>query len=304
MDDNTSLPTENGTMASKCSVFNTTEFAIVAGVSAASASVSFIACLGVIALIILFKKYLFFTQRLILYLTIAAMLDSIGYMLHRVDYTHENEATRGFCVFIGFFGQNTSWAELLAICCITVSLFLKATKHKDIEKLEKVYFFMIFIFPLLFNWIPFIQQAYGEAGAWCWIRSLTEEDDDTCTTFKFGVYLRFILWYIPLHTLLIILIVLCIVIIYKVSRDKLRYEGKYDPEAKRLREQRQKEVQAVIWYPLSFLLLKMAALTNRIHGAVSDSPSLPLWYIHAIILPLQGGFIALAFTLDPETRRR
>ena len=301
MDENTSLLTENGT--SKCSVFATTEYAIVAGVSAASASVSFIACLGVITLIILFKKYLFFTQRLILYLTIAALLDSVGYMLHRVDYTHENEATRGFCVFIGFFEQNTSWAELIAICCITVSLFVKATRHKDIEKLEKVYIFMIFIFPLLFNWVPFIQQAYGKAGAWCWIRSTTE-DGDKCTTFTFGVYLRFILWYIPLYALLIILIVLCIVIIGKVSRDKLRYEGKYDPEAKRLQEQRQKEVQAVLWYPLSFFLIKLVALINRIHGAVADSPSLPLWYLHAIILPLQGGFIALAFTLDPETRRR
>ena len=224
-------------------------------------------------------------------------------MLHRVDYAHENQHTKGFCVFIGFFTQNTAWAQLIAMYCITISLFLKATLHKDRENLERVYIFMIFIFPLLFNWIPFIKQAYGEAGAWCWIRSLTK-DGDTCTTFRFGFYLRFILWYIPLYILLIILIVLCVIIIYKVSRDKLRYEGKYDPEAKRLREQRQKEILPVIWYPLSFFLIELVPLINRIHGIVSDKPSLVLWYLHAIILPLQGGFIALAFTLDPETLRR
>ena len=288
--------------SSRCSVFATTEYAIVAGVSAASASVSFIACLGVITLIILFKKYLFFTQRLILYLTIAALLNSVSYMLHRVDYTHENEATRGFCVFIGFFGQNTSWAELIAICCITINIFLNVVLHKNTEKAEKLYIFMIFVFPFLFNWIPFIELAYGKAGAWCWIRSKSE--DGNCTTFKFGVYLRFVLWYVPLYVVLVILIALYIVSIFKAGRERWQYEGKYDPEARQLHKQQQKEVTSVIWYPLIYLLINIIPLINRIHDVASNDSSLVLWYMHGIIIPLLGGFIALAFTLDPETLRR
>ena len=287
---------------SVCSAFEGEDFAIVAGVGAASGFISFVACLGVITLIFLFKKYLFFTQRLILYLTIAALLHSVGFMLRRVDYTHENEATRGFCVFIGFFELTMAWAELIAICCITINLFLNAVLRKNTEKLEKIYIVMIFIFPFIFSWIPFINRAYGKAGAWCWIRSRTE--DDSCATFKFGIYLRFILWYIPLYVTLIVLIVVYIIIIYKLSRDKWQYEGKYDPEAKQLRERRQKEVQPIIWYPLIYLLINIAPFINRIHDTAVDSPLLVLWYLHAAILPLQGGFLAVAFTLDPETLRR
>ena len=50
----------------------------------------------------------------------------------------------------------------------------------------------------------------------------------------------------------------------------------------------------------------MVPLINRIDGLVDpNNPKLVIWMLTAILLPIQGGFIALAYTLlDPDTRKR
>ena len=294
---------ENSTNTTGPCPYNVTEYAvIVPAISAASALVSVIACAGVIALILLFKKHHFFTQRLVLYLNIIALTNAVAVTLHRVDYNGSNSATEGFCMFSGFFDQTTSWGLLIAVCCITVNLLLNVVFQKRTEKLEKLYFVLIFVFPLTFNWIPFIEQAYGLAGAWCWIRS---ENEDCNGTFMFGIVLRFVLWYVPLYVILIILVVIYVIILYKIAKDRHKWEGKYDPNSQQLKEQMQKEVRPLIAYPLIYLLINVVPLINRIHNTVLPSnPELTLWILTALLFPLTGGFMALAFTFDPQTIRR
>ena len=294
---------ENSTNSTvPCSPYARAEYAvIVPAISTASALVSALACAGVIALILLFKKHQFFTQRLVLYLNIIALTNAVSVTLHRVDYNGSNSATQGFCMFSGFLDQTTSWGLLIAVCCITVNLLLNVVFQKRTERLEKLYFVLIFVFPLTFNWIPFIKQAYGLAGAWCWIRS--EEED--CSIFVFGVVLRFVLWYVPLYVILIILIVIYIVILYKIAKDRHKWEGKYDPNSQQRKEQMQKEVRPLIAYPLIYLLINMVPLINRIHNIASpEDPELTLWILSALLFPLTGGFMALAFTFDPQTLQR
>ena len=62
----------------KCYSNLTSVFVIIAGVSRGTSVISLLACLLVAATILLFKKYIFFTQRLVLYLCIAAGLYSIA----------------------------------------------------------------------------------------------------------------------------------------------------------------------------------------------------------------------------------
>lgn len=45
----------------------------------------------------------------------------------------------------------------------------------------------------MFNWVPFIHHKYGEAGPWCWIRSLRP----SCTESNWGFWEQVRLWYIP-----------------------------------------------------------------------------------------------------------
>jgi len=82
------------------------------------------------------------------------------------------------------------------------------------------------------------------------------------------------------------------------------WEGKYDPETERRKEMQLKEVRPLLWYPLIFLLLNLFPLINRLYDASDGPPIIALWYLQAIFSPLQGGFIAIVYTLDKETRQR
>ena len=295
--------TSNVSSEGNCSPFDTSPYVAVAVLSACSGGMSAIACLLVIAVILIFKKYLFFIQRLILYLSIAALLNSLSVVLRlqRIAQLHgDSDSLHGLCVFTAVIDQSAAWSELVAISCVTFSLLLNVVLLRSVEKLEWVYVLLIFTFPLLFNWIPFIKSSYGEAGAWCWIRN----EDSDCHNFSFGNYLRFILWYIPLYVILFILLATYIVIICRVHRLRLQWEGKFDPEIKKKREQMRSEFRPLVWYPLIYIFLNIFPLLNRIHDGTNARPVLSLWILHAISDPLKGGFVALAYSLDSETVRR
>ena len=287
-------------------VFDTTPYVAVAVVSAVSGLISVLACSLVIALILLFKKHYFYAQRLILYLCIAAMLNSLAISLRfqRLAYNIDNNATKWICILTAAFDQTTAWTELLAIACIVFNLALKVVFRVNTEKLEMVYILLTFIFPIFINWIPFIKETYGHAGAWCWIRSTTPMDDGSCPGFSFGTYLRFILWYIPLYIIILVMIATYVLVIYKVRRQRHHWTGKYDPESERVKEKMQQEVRPLLWYPLIYFVINIFPFANRVHDAIVADPELALWILHAVISPLQGGVIAVAYTLDKETLRR
>ena len=281
-------------------------FEVVGGLNAASGFVSLLASCLVIALIVLFKKWQFFTQRLVLYLAISVVFQSISAMIMKVDYNDETSEVRvRFCQFSGFVAQNASWMVLNAVASITVFVFVGAVFSKQTDRFEAVYLFFIFVFPLLINWIPFIENAYGEAGVWCWIRN----EDDSCKRFLFGQVLQFVLWYIPLYLILTVLLFLYMVILVKIHcYDRHRWTGNY----KFVDEQHQikmisREIRSLLRYPLIYFLINLFPLALRICGVwVENNTSklLPLWILTAIFYPIQGGFMALAFTLDPDTRKR
>lgn len=285
----------DGNDTTNCSLEHAT---IIAALGASSGLVSTLACIGVVALIFLLKKHYFFSQRLILYLSIASLLNSIATALR---YQRLGETIRGLCVFTAFFDQTTSWAALIAIACITVNLLLLVVFRKQTTRLEPLFFVTIFVFPLTFNWIPFVKDAYGVSGAWCWIRITNEED---CSAFLFGTYLSFILWWVPLYVILAILIVIYVAIVYHMRSRRRTWDGKYDPESAKLKKMMEKEVRPLLWYPLIYFVINIFPLINRIHDIATEDPKLALWILHALFSPLKGGFIAVAFTLDRETLRR
>ena len=115
------------------------------------------------------------------------------------------------------------WMELMATICITYNnllyMFVWVAFNKQTDKFEYSYVFFIFVFPWLFTWVPFTVDAFGRAGAWCWIRN---EDIYTCKEIIAGQVLQFVLWYIPLYIILPILIVLYVIILVKIYCYKRR----------------------------------------------------------------------------------
>ena len=288
-----------------CSVFHSWHYVTVAIVSSSSASVSALCCVAVVLLIFMLKKHYFFIQRLVLYLSLAALFNSLSIVarLYQIGYDKESETLDIVCTVAAFVDQTTMCSLFIAFAVITFTLLMRAVFRKNTSRLESFYFIMIFFFPLTFNWVPFLHGTYGEAGAWCWIRAVNY--DDNCSEHKFGTYLRFALWYVPSYAVLILMMLAYVSIVVSVTRQRHRWTGRYDPEAIKIRDQMRDEVWPLLFYPIGLFVLNIFPLINRIHDSIYDSqPVYALWLLHAIFSPLQGGYIAMVYTLDHETRRR
>ena len=283
-----------------CVSYNTSEFIAIAAVNSALGGVSLFACLLVIALIFFFKKYLIFTQRLILYLTIAAALSSLGVVTQAAVYFPPSNAYKVYCALSAFFNQTMTWSQLMAICCITFDLFLTAVLHKKSRR-EWAYILVIFVLPFLCNWIPFIDSTYGTTGPWCWIRSVNY---DNCTTHKFGVAMRVVLWYGLLYPILTAVLITYIIILASVRYQVRTFQGKYDPDTQRQKEMMAKEITPLLAYPIIFFFVYLFFFVNQLNDLISKEPLPALYWLEAITTPLDGGIIALVYFLDKDTRKR
>lgn len=282
-----------------CVSYNTSEFIALAAVNSILGGVSLIACLMVIGLIFFLKKYLIFTQRLILYLTIAAALSSFGIVMQAATYFPDNNAYRVYCMVSAFFNQTTACSQLMAVCCITLDLFLTAVLQKKSRR-EWIFILVIFVLPLLFNWIPFIDSTYGEVGPWCWIRAVNAN----CTVHKFGLAMRIILWYGLLFPILAAVLVVYIIILVFSRHQVHKFQGKYDPDAQRQKQMMAEEIKPLLAYPIIFFFLHFFSLINQVYHIFNKEPLTALYWLEAIVTPLDGGIFALVYFLDKETRER
>ena len=136
------------------------------------------------------------------------------FALQLVYYYHHDEE---YCKVNGFFSQYFGTVELLLAMGISMALFFKIgeklfpswrlfhcckkarekmfTRHKmKISKPEVAIVALVIVLPLLFDWIPFTTNSYGQFATWCWIRSLKQN----CTTDSAGRWEQIWLLYVPL----------------------------------------------------------------------------------------------------------
>ena len=298
--------TSNGSV---CSIFESYDYVIVAAVSSGSAMVSALCCIFVIGLIFFFKKHHFFIQRLILYHCLVAVLHAMALFLrlHRLGYQTESTAETVLCSISAFLDQVTLWNLVIDFSVITFTLLMTAVFNKNVARLEGLFIVLIFIFPLTFNWIPFINDSYGRAKAWCWIRTLNYSN---CTEHRFGIIVQYVLWDVPSYIFLcVVLPTYAVVVVFIVVRERFCFKSKFtcalDQRQQVLDRRVQEEVWPLLFYPIAILLFNTLALINRIYSTVNpSSPSYALWMLQAIVSPLQGGFIALVYVLDCDTRKR
>lgn len=272
------------------------------GIRVCLAFVASIFLTSMILLMILFKKYMFFTQKLILYLALISLCYELNVMLNvsALD-AYRSSDSLNYCYITGFVEQLTIWWVFMAYACIVVDIFLKAVFEIFNEKLAYVYLLIILLSPLSFSWIPFIHLSFGPAGAFCWIRNVNLED---CTHFSFGFWLRFALYYIPLYSLMIVLVVLMIVAVLFIRRKRKKTLRTADE--KTIMKMMEKEIRPLIYYPFILILINLFPLIRRFYEIRSSTD--PLYYalsvIAIVIFRFQGILITLVFMMDPETRKK
>ncbi len=293
---------------SSCSPFDNKDYVVVAGLSAAIAGVSLVLLVAVICMLILFKKLHEFSQRLILYLALASILVEVSIILHRLDYENQkSEFYVRFCQFGGYFSENAIWMLLMSVCSIVVYASLRILFNKNTARLELVYLFFIFIFPLTFTWVPFVYNAYGRAGAWCWIKS--EIRNGTCQPYYTGQVLQYLMWFGPLCVILVILLIIYFVLLVHQCHKRLKMKAEKSVHVSGMYSNSdlvgQQDFLMLTVYPVLYFVLNLFPLANRSFDIATDrGPSLVLWYFSALAYPLMGSLVTLAYFLDPETRKR
>ena len=278
----------------------------LATVTIVCATISLVACLVVVILVCGLKKCHVLSQRLILYLAVAAILKSFSWAqvaIHYNDlqgnYLSHSGSTSRFCTVAGYFTSVTGWFEAAAVACLSTNLLLNMVLKKSQTWLELVYIILIFILPFTLMSIPVVTGAYGQIGFYCWIRAMTE----SCEVFPVGIGLQFLLWYLPLLLALVYLLLLYCRVMWVISKQRKKWDGNSNPT--RLKSKlRIKDVRQLIWYPLVYFLLFLLPLAAQLSLTFSSSPVYSLWFLSAITQPLQGGFAAVAFALDTQTVRR
>ena len=289
--------------SSGCSVYDTHPYAIVATVSACSGMVSALCCVFVICLVFLLKKHYFFIQRMILYHCLATLLRALATML-RFHRLNDDEPTSVVCMISGFATQVTNWTQIMDYSVITFTLLMTVVFHKNVARLERLYVVLIFVFPLTFNWIPFIDGTYGRAGPWCWIRKVNYDD---CSEHKLGNILQNVLQNMPQYTVFVVLSITYLsTIIYLVYQKYCKWGRKdiHNQEREQLKKKLHQEVWPLLLYPFGVALLNVIPIICQVYELVNTEPYYVLWIFSAILEPLQGGFIALVYTLDRQTIKR
>lgn len=257
---------------------------VIVGLKRGFGSLSLIGCVFMVGTIWLFRKYQVRSQRLILYLTIAAFFDTIGYMMGKLTVDGPR------CDFEAWWMTYFDWTVLAWTSCITFDLYMLLTRRKIIAHWK--YHIICWIVPLIISVLPFIGDNYGPAGAWCWIKHSSPA-------------WRFCIWYIPLFLTIIAMLVLWSRTIYLHKRNT-PLPGGQDVNSEMMRTLIEEDMKTLRWYPLVYLLLSFFPLILRIHNAFTAEGQdvYFLWIMTAITAPLQGACNAVVFGLDPDTRSK
>ena len=268
-------------------------------------ALSFVACLfliSMISLMILLKKYVVFTQKMILLLAVTALCFEISAILNVSAFdAYKNSNSLNYCYLMGFIEQLMIWWIIMSYTCIVVDIFLKALFEIFNEKLIILYFVLIFLSPLLHSWIPFVHLSFGPAGAFCWIRSFDLND---CTLFEIGFWLRLALYYIPLYILMAVLVILMTIALLFIKRKRKKTLGTKDE--KRVLKMMEKEIRPLIYYPFILIVINIFPLIRRIYEQYSSTDNVyyVLSILALIVYRFQGILITVVFVMDPETRKK
>ena len=274
------------------------------------ASVVCLLCCVAVVMIFATKAYRKFVHRLTLYLIISAFCESLmfGVQVIPVTITHDLLSVRmvweGACAAIGFLAQYSVWCELLFICWITLYLFLLAVfKSNPFTRKHEVAGVTLSVsIPLLFNWVPFLDDMYGLSGAWCWIR-FTEGGCDG--SYAQGLAYQIGMWYGPLIVIVSISFIATFILVAAMCRGAFcsRSEERiYQPNHRKAL----KEALPLLIYPVVFNVLNCYAAANRIHyatGTLSQDkePQFSLWMLHSVLYSLHILIIPLGFLFHPYT---
>ena len=96
-----------------------------------------------------------------------------------------------------------------------------------------------------------------------------------------------------------------IVSLVSIERQKRAYKGLVEPGSIQLQTAAINEIRQYRWYPLVYFIVNLIPFSTRIASEADNGiDTFPLWILSGIIQGLQGGFVAVLFSIDKDTRKR
>uniref|UniRef100_A0A3B3QCW0 Si:dkey-100n23.5 n=1 Tax=Paramormyrops kingsleyae TaxID=1676925 RepID=A0A3B3QCW0_9TELE len=139
--------------------------------------------------------------------------------------------------------------------------------------------------PLLMSCLPLFTGYYGPAGPW-WIT-------DNHVAWRFG-------WYIPLFSLIFLMICCYVRIIYVANKRMQSWFGTFNPDRERRKVSLGEEIKPLKWYPSVYLLVSLFPLINIHNALYPRTPVFSLTLMHVFSGPLHGLANAVVFGLDRD----
>ena len=265
--------------------------------AATSGTCSLLFCTLAVSILIALRLYKHLVYRLAMYQMFGAgLLGLSNGMLFMLYGYSDNLYYHVSCKFTAFFTQYCTWVEIIFTGWLTFHLFCYIIYFKNFKRLECLYIASAIVVPMLFNWIPFINDSYDLSGAWCFIHSSKE---DNCTELRFieGIVEQFVLFYGPATIFLALQIIAVSTIFAVLLRRVCKSSASGDREPlydKNKYFQVIKQLLPLLAYPIIYSVCFLSPLINRLYGAASDTNSYKLTVIHGVVYHSSGVFAALA----------
>ena len=262
-------------------------------------------CSVAISLLLFFKMYKSFSERLVLYQLLSALFFAtiVALMIIGVGLDFYKHHCR-LCQTIGFLVQYSVWILLEFSTVIVIRLAALVFFHKDIHKLEPAFVIFAVVFPLLFSWIPFFHDTYGLSGAWCWIRVYHHSE---CTYYYEGLIEQYVLWDAPFSLILlvnsIVTIAILAVLCHRARRPR-NYAHMIGPDQSDDYKKVLKNSLPLLAYPIIYNISSWFTLANRIRRAIFPGGSYASWMIHAIAAPTWASLAGIVFIIYITAKKK
>lgn len=266
---------------------------VAATLATASAIVCIVCAVWTMLVIVASRGLLDYQYRLIFYYCISAAMFGVANAVNRVDYFIQSSAANDFCPWAGFALQCTIWSLLASALVVNLSITVKTAFQREHKKLEPVSVFVIFVLPLLLNWVPFVKEAYGKTGNYCYLALFNED----CTTSEIQIILEATLLWLPWISASSVIFAMSavsvVVMIYRTRSvdDRDNYSL--------IRRVTRRAALSVLWCPFVLILLQLPLMIRVAYEYINPfQPLAWMWCLSDTFTALDPGLIAIGYTVS------
>ena len=242
-------------------------------------SLSLAGSLFIIVLFLIFKSARSYAFKLVVYMSVADAIRSVGYILP--------DSSDSLCLaqaVLTSFGSlsGVMWTSIIAfsIYCVVV------LEIENISSYEKFMVLIGYILPFCIILLPFTTSSYGRAEGWCWVKLDQYE----------------IIWrLVAFYAIVLLVIIFNSIMYYKVIQE-LKLDIGYLRGSTHDISQKKTIHNRFSYYPLIIIICYLPVLVKRLIETSIDKTYLPLDIIAALFMSIVGLLNAISYGITDNIK--